>query len=128
MNPVSRIYTLYAAGSATANAAASVQILQNTRIKSVRWAVNINSITDDGVFYGELSLLNASQQTQNESMGIVSVVRGQTNFLTSGIFWGGIKCQDFVDCPLQLQQILYFNTVISGTLTYQLTIQVDCTA
>lgn len=114
-----RIYQLYATGSATANAAASVQMLRSGRIKSVRFAVSWDSVTDNAILFGEVALNNAGLTQQNDATGVIAGFSANNNLLTSGMTMGAINIQHLLDCPITLGQFVYLNFLVpTGTLTH----------
>lgn len=123
-----RIYRLYLTGNSSTNNAANVQILQNTRIKSVRWNIAFDSITDGAHAYLEASLQGSAQAASNNTVGVFSAIRAYSNFVTSGLaVWSGFK-QDMLDCPARQGDLIYINTVlVSGTIAWIGDIFLDCT-
>jgi len=126
---MSRSYKFYGTTAATSNALAQIQVLAGARIKSVRWRIGVDAITDGGMFYVELSTQGVGQPTINNPSGIISCMRVCANFVTSGLDLSGLCQQDLIDCPVGLGQILYLNTYVpAGTITAFVDCFVDCTA
>lgn len=126
---MSRIYKFYASSSGTNNALAQIQILATCRIKSVRWRVASDTITDGAIHYAEISTQAVNQATVNNPAGIISCVRVAGNFVTSGLDISCFAFQDLVDCPLTIGQIVYLNTFLAaGTISSYYDVFLDCTA
>jgi len=108
-----RTYKIYAAYSITANGIGSIQILRSGRIRSVRWAADINTILDNSQAVIELSFANTSQIGTSNTIGVVDELRMWANFVTSGLMLSAVHVQRILDMPVNAGEILYLNTVVA---------------
>lgn len=111
---------IYATGSATANGVATVTIPANSRLISIDWALDINSITDNAELVAELSAASATEVGVNEAQQCLGEVRVFGNFVTSGLAQVGVNKQTHIPAvPFAAGQKIYLHVVVTGTLTYQ---------
>lgn len=110
---------LYATGSATANGVATLTIPSASRLVAIDWAVNFDSITDNGICTLELSVASATEIAINASQQCIAELRYQSNFVTSGLLNGAVnKWTPMPGVPFAQGQFLYLHAVISGTIVY----------
>lgn len=110
---------LYATASATGNAAATITVPSACRLIGIQWAVNFDSITDNGVCTLEVSAASATEIATNEAQQCIGELRYQSNFVTSGLVNGAVNLVVPVPgVPWAQGQKIYLHAVISGTITY----------
>lgn len=79
------IIQLFAAGTATADDAAAVDIPEDGRISAIQWGANAELNASGESFIAELSFLSTNLFTQNDARGMISVIRSEAGLLTSGM-------------------------------------------
>lgn len=109
---------LYGAGSATANAVASVQIPSKTRIRQVQYALVFDSITDNATLNVEVSRSSAREIATNGAQQCICEIATTSNFVTSGLAQQSIN--GFVPCSIDVVQgqLIYLHAVVGGTVSY----------
>jgi len=110
---------LYATGSATANGVATITIPGASRLIGLQWAVNFDSITDNGIVVMEISAASATEIAVNEAQQSISQICYQSNFVTSGLVNGAVNL--FVpvpSVPWAQGQRLYMHATVSGTAVF----------
>lgn len=114
--PPVKVYRLYASVSATGNNSAQVIIPSAARILAVQWALDFDSITDNGACAVEISRASTTEMAVNASQQAVAEVRWFSNFLTSGLAVGNINMFSPVDISVFQGQIIYLHHIITGTV------------
>lgn len=109
---------IYATGSATANAVASIVVPTRTRLVMVQWAVLFDSITDGGLLRLEISQTASTEIAVNDSQLCVSELACAGNFVTSGLSQTNLNLVVPVNVAMAQGQKLYLHAVIGGTVTY----------
>lgn len=120
-----RTYKLYATGSSTTAAAAQVIVQRNGRIRGLRWALGIDTVTDNGAVAVEAALIPTSTIATNDSIGSIDEVRAQGNFVTSGLMLAAVNVQRSVDVPVAAGERIYLNAYVAGTAAFYATLFVD---
>ena len=113
-----RTLKLYATGSATGNAVAQLTLPSAAIIKAIQYNVLFDSITDNALARFELSRSSATEIAVNNSQQCCAEISVAGNFVTSGLAQPSVNGIFHVSLRFAQGQILYFHTVISGTLTY----------
>lgn len=110
---------IYATGSSTANAVASITIPSRSKLVLVQWAVKFDSVTDNATAVLELSKSSATEVAVNGAQQCISELCYASNFVTSGLVNGGLNLCHPVDVQFDQGQILYLHAgLVAGTLTY----------
>lgn len=120
-----RTYKLYGAVSSTANNVANIQFVRNGRIRGLRWAVGFDAPADNASAAVELSLQPVSQLGTNNTQGVIDEVRFLTNLTTSGAPPGSHNFQRTLDMPIASGEVAYFNALVSGTVSANVTVFID---
>lgn len=119
-----RTLKLYAAITATANAVANLLIPRNGRIKSIRWAVDIDAPADNASVAVDLNTQTITVLASNDIPSIAEL-RALVNLSTSGAYLGAIKAQEFLDYPVAAGDRIYIHAVVAGTVTARITAFID---
>lgn len=109
-----RTYKLYAASSG--NNVANVTIVRSGRIRSLRWAVCMDTVTDNHNVIAEISTQSVSQAGTNDTLGSIDEIRQWHNNAAAGSSTSGINVQRMVDYPVAAGERLYLNTTFTGTV------------
>lgn len=109
---------LYATGSATGNAVASITIPSRSKLVAVCWAVALDMSADNSLAFLELSKASATEIAVNGAQQCISEVRAANNLVTSGMALGCINLYQPTDVDLDQGQILYLHTSITTTTYY----------
>lgn len=112
---------LYATGSATANAAASVTIPGKTTLKGIQANVIVDSNTDGASLVAEVSRASAREVGVNGAQQSILEVGSYNNLATSGMANNALNNFFPVSVPVIQGQIIYLHVQIAGTLTYYAT-------
>jgi hypothetical protein len=121
-----RTYKLYSGNvNATASNITSTQILRNGIIKRIRWALSVDSVTDNAELAMELSVNPVSQVGLATIQGAFDEIRWAGNFATSGLAQGGVNATRDLDFPVGAGEFMYLNAYVAGTLVGHATIFVD---
>lgn len=110
-----RNYLIYAAFTATANNAASTQIVKNGTILGVQWAIAADLDSSGETYALECSLVPTFQSRTNESQGVISAVADFFDLVTSGGGGGRINAFFPVNVPVQGGQLVYLNGILTTT-------------
>lgn len=113
-----RTIQLYATGSATATAAATVTIPSAGRIVGIQTNVSVDCVTDNGQVRLELSKAPANQIATNGAIDPFLEVGFYSNFATSGLSANGINQFFPVDVPVRQGEIINLHATVAGTATY----------
>lgn len=113
-----RTIQLYATGSATATAAATVTIPAAGRIVGVQASVGIDSVTDNAQVRLELSKAPANQIATNGAIDPFLEVGMYGNFVTSGLSQFGLNQFFPVDVPVRQGEIINLHATVAGTAVY----------
>lgn len=116
-----RTIKLYATGSATANAVASVTIPNASTIRGIQWAIRCDSITDNAALDVEISRASAREIAILGAQQCISESAIQSNFVTSGLTTFGENHFAPVSVKVVQGQLIYLHVVVTGTLTYVVT-------
>lgn len=120
-----RTYKIYAAGSGTANNVASVTMVKSGRIKSFRWAVDMDMEANTDAVALEASLTPTSQIGTNDTIGVIDEVRSYANVAgTEAGIAGQINTQRTLDFPIGAGERIYINAVVT-TAAYRATLFID---
>lgn len=103
-----RTYKLYA--STSANNAASITIQRSGRIKSIRWAILVDTIVDNSSVQVELSTQPVSQRGTNDTLGSIDEIAWAANVGANGSAVGAINHQRLMDYAMVAGERLYLNT------------------
>lgn len=110
---------LYATGSATANNVANIVVPSKGFLVAIGWAMKFDSITDNATAVMEISLASATEVGVLGAQQCISELCYASNFVTSGLYNGGVNLYIPVHVPIaQGQQIYLHAGLIGGTLTY----------
>jgi hypothetical protein len=115
-----RTLQLYATGSATGNAIASVVIPSATRIKQIQIAFDVDSITDNADVTLEFSKVPTTQIATNGAQDPFLEVRLKSNFVTSGLTTTGVNQSFPVDVECRQGELIYVHAAVTGTATYRI--------
>lgn len=110
-----RVYTLFYLFTATANAAASLQIVTSGTIKQVQWAVAGNLNADAENYIVELGLVPTLQSGTNDSQGGISSVTSYAGLLTSGAVSDANNFSVPLAVPVKSGDKLYLHASLTGT-------------
>jgi hypothetical protein len=116
-----RTLKLYGAGSATANAVASVQIPSRGRIRGIQYNLIVDSVTDNASIAAECSLASAREIGTNGAQQCVAEIGWAGNFATSGLAQVGNN--GFLPASVEVVQgqLVYLHASVTGTLAYTCT-------
>lgn len=113
-----RTLQLYGTASATGNAVAQVTVPSKSTIKGILAALNVDSVTDNGIVIVELSKTATSQIATNGALDPFFEMRYYSNFVTSGLVNGGQNLFVPVSVPCRQGEIIYLHATVSGTATF----------
>jgi len=114
-----RTYQLYATGSATGNAIASINIPSSTKVKAIQICFEITSITATSYVALEFSKIPVSQIAVNGAQDPFLEVRLGSNFVTSGLSTSGLNQTFPVDVDCRQGETIYVHALVTGTATYR---------
>lgn len=105
---------------------ASIQVQRPGTIKSVRFAVTHDSVTDNASIHVEVSKSPVtSSNATSFNTSVIAMAASRSNFVTSGLSTGGINHQVMVNKPVGLGEILYINVAGTGTNAVSGSVLVD---
>lgn len=112
-----RIYKLYATGSADANAAAQIIVQRNALITSVLWVPRVTARSGTASIEWELSLASTAQLTTNDTIGPISGCAQSFLELTSGVGTTVPLLHSGLAVPVMQGDRLYLHVDVTATLT-----------
>jgi len=116
-----RAIKLYATGSATGNAVASITNPTRGTLVGVQAAIKFDSITDGASVNLELSKAAASRIAINGNQDSIAEFAWFGNFVTSGLSQGGVNLFVPVSFAIEQGAFIYLHASVSGTVTYDAT-------
>lgn len=112
------VYKLYAAGTTTTAAAATLTMPRSGVIRSIVAQANLFTATGGSRIVGELSFVNSSQVTTNDTRGEIAEVRSSYNLNTSGTHQGVESVViPALNIPIAAGDKLYLHLTVTGTPT-----------
>lgn len=120
-----RTYKLYGSITATTANLCSVLLAKGGRIKSARWAMTINCVTDNSGIDCELSTASAPQIANNDTLNEIDEIRSFVNFTTSGYGLCAINHQTLLDYPVAAGERLYIHALLTSSAVGAVTCFVD---
>jgi len=108
---------IYASVAADTNNAANIIVPRNSTLIAVQWGLKVDAITDNAEMVAELSLASANEIGVNDAQLCISEVCQTFNFVTSGLYGGGLNLYVPVSIPLTQGQKVYYHCFITGTIT-----------
>lgn len=104
------IIQMYGAGSGgTESAVANIDIPEDGTIEGIDWAAHAVLNADAEFFIGELSFIATHQTVTNDARGVLSTVRSQMGFITSGMGNTSINKYVFMDVEVAGGERLYLH-------------------
>jgi len=117
-----RTYKLYTAVSS--NAACYVTVQRSGRIKSIRYSIRMNSVTNGHALSMEVSTQPVAQIAAHDTQGSIDEVGWFNNVGAAGTDHGNIVEQRVIDFPVVAGERIYLNTSFTVTAAY-ITVFVD---
>jgi hypothetical protein len=109
---------IYGTASATANGVAQVTIPASSKLKSISYSLNIDSITDNSLVRLELIKVPTTQIGVNGALDPFFQLGAFGNFVTSGLTHSNVAGQQRVDVDMRQGEIVYLHCMIAGTGTF----------
>ena len=108
---------IYASVAADTNNAANIIVPRRSTLVGVQWSLKVDAITDNAEMVAELGLASANEIAVNDAQLCISEVSQTFNFVTSGMFGGGVNL--FVPTAIDFAQgqKIYYHVFITGTIT-----------
>lgn len=113
-----RIYKLYATGTATTNALANLIIQRPALITAVSWVVAVSAGTVGNRVELELSFASTGQLATNDTIGPISGHNVSALLTTSGVEQGSSFCHSGLAIPASQGDRLYLHCTVGGTITF----------
>lgn len=120
-----RTYKLYFTQSATTNNVASIQFARSGVVSHLRWSAFFVAKTDGAAATAELSMQAVQQIGVNNTIGVIDEIRGNSNFVTSGLAMGQINVERSLAFPVNAGESFYINMLVSGTASLSGTVFID---
>lgn len=118
-----RTYKMYTGAMvASANNICSTQILRNGRVKSIRYALDVDCSTDNSNITLEVSINPTSQIALGTIQGALDEIRWCGNGTAA---LGFENTQRNLDFAVGAGEYLYINSTVAGTLSARATVFVD---
>lgn len=123
------IRQLYFNFTATANAAAFIEIPRKCKLKQISWAIRADMAATGDYYVIEASLVPYAQNTQNDAMGVLSTVQARCNLITAAGTAENCALNMFVpqDCDLEAGQRIYLNGELNSVSPVNVICLLTCT-
>lgn len=116
-----RTYKFYAAVTATASAAAQIDIKRNGKILGIQWCItpNVAGAATDYIV-AELSFYPTQQTQVNDPMGIIGMASAAATLATSGISSASVSHNMVYGMETKVGDRVYLHALEAGTNTWQI--------